>query len=555
MRVLFLLMILSGTLWAQPSIRTASIYNAGGYQNKLAPDTVAVIFGSNLGPAALVQASAPNYPAELAGTSVTLTPSAGGSAINARMVYTLAGQVACVLPSSVAPGTYAVRVIYNGTASAPQNVTVVARSFGIVAVNSAGSGPAQATIGNVNNGVSLVRFTSGKVSFNGLDWTLSPAHPGDTLVFWGTGGGADSANDTGGTSGDQTAAGKFTVTVGNRVITPFYAGASSGYPGLWQVNFTLPVDIGLDCYAPAIIVAGGETSNVVTVAIAATGQSACSDPNITQDILSKLDAGGSVTGGAFGLVHSDAYSASNALVQTQEFASGAFYKWTVAQWALGAPLRPAPGQCGVLDRVITNGIDPAGPSVGLDAGARLPLTGPSMPAGTGLVRTTNPVYGPQYVLNPSPAPLVNSGLYSVSGNGGADVGAFGVSNPVSSRMPDSFTVTNLNAIGPVDRTKPLVINWSGAGFDHLLIDVNSLVPVSTGVTRSVTITCDAPGVPGTFTIPANLMAFLLPTTNGGIGIYAQPFPALFSADLTAGGKTAFGSFAAERGYSKAFTVQ
>ena len=28
-------------------------------------------------------------------------------------------------------------------------------------------------------------------TFGGHDWTLTPAHPGDTLVLWGTGGGAD----------------------------------------------------------------------------------------------------------------------------------------------------------------------------------------------------------------------------------------------------------------------------------------------------------------------------------------------------------------------------
>jgi uncharacterized protein (TIGR03437 family) len=184
-------------LWAQPTIKTASVLNASGYQNKLAPNTVFVIFGSGLGPATLVAAPSTDYPLTLSGSSVTFTPAAGGAAVNARMVYVLAGQVAGLLPSSISPGTYAVRVTYNGATSAPQNVTVVARSFGIAAANSAGSGPAQATIRNVNNGVSLVRFTPGSTSFNGFNWTLGPSHPGDTLVFWGTGGGADPANDSG----------------------------------------------------------------------------------------------------------------------------------------------------------------------------------------------------------------------------------------------------------------------------------------------------------------------------------------------------------------------
>src|SRR5204863_10199932 len=113
---------------------------------------------------------------------------------------------AALLPSTMPPGVYSMQITYNSLSSSTQNVTVVARSLGIATANSAGTGVAQATIGNINGGVSLTRFTTGSVAFNGLNWTLSPSHPGDTLVFWGTGGGADIANDTGGTSGDQTAA-------------------------------------------------------------------------------------------------------------------------------------------------------------------------------------------------------------------------------------------------------------------------------------------------------------------------------------------------------------
>lgn len=53
-----------------PSISSGGIRNASGYQNTLAPDTVFVIFGNNLGPAALVLGAAPNYLTNLSGTSV-----------------------------------------------------------------------------------------------------------------------------------------------------------------------------------------------------------------------------------------------------------------------------------------------------------------------------------------------------------------------------------------------------------------------------------------------------------------------------------------------------
>ncbi len=68
--------------------------------------------------------------------------------------------------------------------------------------------------------------------------------------------GADPKIDTGGSSGDQTAAGNFTVNVDGTIIVPLYSGTSAGYPGLWQVNFVLPSNIAADCFA-SVTVQGG----------------------------------------------------------------------------------------------------------------------------------------------------------------------------------------------------------------------------------------------------------------------------------------------------------
>ena len=257
-----------------PAIDQGGIVNSSGYQTTLAPGTVFTIFGKNLGPATLISATAPTYPESLGGTTVSLT-SATGSAIAMRLVYTSATQIAGLIPSSVTPGTYAIRVSYGGQTSIPQNITLVVRSFGIATVNNAGTGPAQATIGNLNGGISLVRSSFGTTSFGGYTWVLSPAHGGDTLVLWGTGGGADLANDSSSSSGDQTSAGQFQVIVGGRTLTPAYAGTSQGYPGLWQINFTLPADIATGCAVNVQVRAAGIFSNTATLAITPAGQNSC----------------------------------------------------------------------------------------------------------------------------------------------------------------------------------------------------------------------------------------------------------------------------------------
>jgi uncharacterized protein (TIGR03437 family) len=542
---------------AAPAINSGGIVNASGYQTQLAPDTVFVIFGSGMGPASIAIASPPNYPTTLGGTSIAFTPVGGGSAVNAKMYYALAGQVAGILPSSITPGTYAVEVTYNTLVSAPQNVTVVPRSFGIATANSDGTGTAQATDGNVNGGISLTRFTSGTLS-GAYNWTLGPAHPGDTLVFWGTGGGADPLNDTGGTSGDQTATGNFMVNVAGTQITPLYAGASSGYPGLWQINFTLPANITPDCFAFAQVSAGGVLSNAVTIPIAAAGQTSCSAPGFSQSVLAKMDAGGDIVfaGFSFGTL------TDNGTVY--ELMGGQFARYTAAEWTL--PFSgPKFGACIVLDETYpAGGKDPSSPDSFLDAGASLPVSGPNLPAtaALGKIALSN---GPIYSLTPAAGALV-AGTYTLTGNGGADVGPFSV----SSTLPTSFSATNFASITAIDRAQPLTLTWSGTGFDEVIIVVQGGV-LSTTTTHTVTVTCAVAASAGTFSVPAAALAYLPAVvsgsatgtgqltveavqTNGGI-ITAELGGQTLTPPLVAGGQVDFGAFGPFLGVIETLSIQ
>ena len=569
MKLAILLAALSITpALAAPVIQTSGIVNAAGYQAKLAPNAVFVIFGSGLGPTAISTATAPNYPAILAGTSISLTPAKGGASIAARMVYTLAGQVAGVVPSSVVPGDYAVTVTYNSQSSAPQTVTVAARSFGVSTVNSAGNGAAQVTIGNVNGGISLVRFTSGRVAFNSLDWTLTPAHPGDTIVIWGTGGGADSANDTGGTSGDQTSAGNIKVVAGGREITPLYAGTSSGYPGLWQINFRLPSDIAADCFAPLSVTAGGESSNWTTIAIAAPGQSACSDSQLNADALARLDAGGTVTGGGFGFIKA---TATNSFVQpngtrtptvtaTVEGVSGGISRYSaaaIAETRSGIHI----DQCTVYQKTAFQPRIGIGlPDGFLDAGASLPISGPGLPANAALTQLT----GPLYALS-LPAGTLRTGRYTVSGPGGADIAPFTRSIDV----PVDFVATNFDSITSIPRAKALPITWTGGGSGYVSISGvfwstvsgSSSTPAA-WLIQSMTFYCSVPANQGSYTVLAAIFAYLPPQsadlTTGNysyLTVNATSAPLLSTPFAkTGGGQTDWGSITYAVGVTKNIPV-
>jgi len=543
--MLFVLAVFASILAAQPSIDSGGVLNVSSSQPVLAPNAVFVIYGKNLGPATIVIASPPNYPTTLANTSVTFTNVGGGAGINAFMYYTLANAVTGVLPSSIQPGTYAVRVTYNGQTSNAQNVTVVARHFGIATANGVGTGVAQATDANVNGGFSISRFTTSGTGGPG-NFVNTPVHPGETISLWGTGGGADLLNDTGGTTGDQTAAGNFKVMVGGRVITPTYTAAVAGYPGLWVLIFALPVDIDPDCYTSLQVSANGELSNVVTLPIAVAGQSVCYDPQLTAAALAKLDAGGSITGATFSV-----FKLVNGPI---EGSSGAVLRWTAAQWAAGGASRSVRvGSCYVYDRTYPqNGTDPANPQANLDAGATLSLSGPNV-AGASLGKIALPT-GPFYSYS-APAGTIAAGKYTLTGNGGTQVGPF----TVSANFPTSFVATNFYSITTVNRSQPLVINWTSSGTDLVYILV-STATLTAGNNHIVTIGCIAPAAPGTFTIPVSQLSQLqhASTTGSSIGnisVQGTSNPNNFTADLAGGGTLDFGVFSPNLGVSNNVAVQ
>ncbi|HLH39163.1 MAG TPA: hypothetical protein VKX39_08455 [Bryobacteraceae bacterium] len=550
MRWFYLLLAIAsaGAVGAQPTIAAGRILNTSGDQPVLAPGAVWVLYGNNLGPAVIATATGPDYPTSVSGTSATFTPVSGGSAIQAKIWYALSTQVGGFLPSSAAPGNYNVTVTYNGQTSAAQSVTVAARSMGIGTSNGLGTGFAQATIANVNGGVSLVRLTSGNLNYGGLNWVLGPAHPGDEVVLWGTGGGADAANDPGpapGSSGDQTKSGNFVVTVGARQITPDYAGTVSGYPGLWQINVHLPSDIEPDCFAPVQVTAGGNAGNLASIAIAPPGAANCSDSQFPLSVLSAMDSGRNLVVGAFALAKITAATGT-----TQESGSGFFGSYTPLELALPR-IGPKFNGCEIFDRTYpVNGLDPASPDGYLDAG-RLAIAGLNFAAGSSLTETISS-RGPTYSILPASG-TITPATYTMSGAGGTAVGTF-----TATTIPGNFTATNWNSIAVVNRSTPLTFTWTASGLSSVYIEVNSLT--TTGSTRRiVTMNCVVPAAPGTFTIPTTALAYLPPAPASGssfgtIALEGQ-FSNPFTAPLTAGGQIDLGLFVSDVGYSKNISIQ
>jgi hypothetical protein len=170
-------------------------------------------------------------------------------------------QLAAVLPSTAAVGSYDLRVENGAATSAPFRMTVVTRKPGIVTVSGDGAGPAQATL---DGKLILQRVNNlGKIG----DFDSRSARPGERVDLWGTGIGADVASDAGGTSGNQTAAGQIRVLVNG-------------------------IDV-LNCAVTVQVRAGDVLSNAVTIATSSATTGACPTPTI---LINEIESNGGTPG-------------------------------------------------------------------------------------------------------------------------------------------------------------------------------------------------------------------------------------------------------------------
>lgn len=527
---------LSSAAFCQPVILEKGVVNAASYTlspgagNAIAPGSIFIIFGTGLGPTQLVQASALPLDTSLAGTSVTVT--AGGQNRNAYLVYSSATQVAAILPSGTSTGPASVIVTYNSQKSAPAPLSIAPASPGIFTRNSAGFGTAVAQIFAPGADPSIAGFTN-------------PAHPGQTIVLYGTGLGPISTPDNQ-APGSIAVGSKATVTIGNKVITPAYAGRSPEFPGLDQINFLLPADVPLSCYVPAQVNVSGGSSNEFVLPIAAPNTPACSHPfNLDTSALTQLDNGGQIKMGVLLLARLGIFGLGSGEGAAGLFAtvdSSALYQSVQALNTFSALAPPvALGQCAIFDR-ITDAASFTLPSLSfpglreLDAGPRLTLAGP----------------GGKTKDLPHQAPvgyfdlffgLLQGGQWTFSAPGGADIAAF--TAPVS--IPDPVVWTNGDTLtaGAVSRNQPLTLTWKGGAADQpLSISVTSSVIDTADPSRSrgKAILCAARTGDGKFTIPADLLSQLpaSPSTNAQVGTASIGLGggggATFTAPLTRGGK-------------------
>jgi len=457
-------------------------------------------------------------------------------------------QINAILPSTTPVGTGTLTVSYGGQTSAPVPITVVASSFGAFTQNEAGTGPGIITDANYN--------------------ILTPFHtaaPGQAVIIWGTGLGPAPDPSTEGSAApcltgcDLRGANlSVSVWVGNQSAAVAYAGRAPGFTGEDEIVVTVPSNVTTGCNVGVAIQSGPPngaqiTSNFTTMPVAAGG-APCRDADGVNmnDIAAAVQSKGSANVASIGLI-SDFWNI--------DVGGGTFAQWwndsvdgqigtfgtSTLDTFRGFTRVPSVNSCTAIPY---SGYPPPpdyalGGVTYLDAGPALTMQGPiggmqSIPKASsgaydGLLGGAPITNGNLLAVTGFEAPFfwnstpngdgtfnvtsIASGAYTVTGPGGASVGALTGVIDISSAAA-GFNWTNAanfdsqTGTPQIPRNTPLTITWTGGdpqGFvDITLIGstVENTLPSSTYPEPAVYVECIANQNALSFTVPTYVLESL-----------------------------------------------
>jgi uncharacterized protein (TIGR03437 family) len=469
----------------------------------LAPGSIAILQGVNMGPAKLSIADKAFQSKTLSGTSVSMN--INGTNYDGLMYYTSASQVAFLVPSNTPSGSGTVTVTYNGQAGPAAPFRIGLNNPGIFTVTSDGQGPGIITFADY----SLVSSAKA-ANCGGVYTTCGAANPGDALIIWATGLGPITGSDAAGDGlGVNMSSIPLTLWIGNVQVTPVYQGRSGCCIGEDQIVFVVPANAPTGCRVPLSIQINNYVSNSVPLPIAPAGGRTCtpSDPAYTTSQVVQLSTGTDpVTYGEIDLSRDDNFPGVKDRLAAQFLrvvpapAAQPFFMAWVDQLPLGT--------CEIIPNLQNSSDPPLSLVAPLDAGPQIAIQGPN---GSRTVNASNGGYGS--VINSNGAPYYVSGAYTITSPGGKEVPAFTV--PLT--IPSIATMTSPppDAANPVTVTRAngLTVTWTG-GAPSGFISIDGSSATDGSFNTGVSFHCLAPAAAGSFTIPANIL-LALPTGNFG----------------------------------------
>ena len=462
-------------------VNNSSGIPAGVPNSGIAPSSIFVIVGSGLADAGLpvLQDASAGLPLTLNGASISVT--VGGVTTHPAIYYTSPGQIAAVLPASTPVGTGTLTVTYNGVASNAGSILVVPAAPGI-------------NVYYTNSGVATDAVTGALLTYT------NSGTPGQNIVLWITGLGADSADsDTTYTSTPHAVNTPLQIYIGGIPATILYQG-SAGYPGVNQINVTIPASAPNGCWISLAAVAGGLLSNVATLPIN-SGGGACFDPvnNLYGNEIAPPDQH-TLRTGLVTLVQS---TSTKDVVSTS--ADAAFESYT---GVFGPVNSVSPGGCIVQN---LTGTPSFGAITGLDPGT-IKLSGPGGVAVT--LANQAGIKGAFFAALSAGAIPPSGGGFTFTGSGGADVGAF---SSVLTFTNPLLSWTNPAVAASIDRSQGFTATWTGGNPGSYVIVSGTSTSTGTAANPAVTVgfTCFANVGDGQFSVPPYILS-ALPAGTGAI---------------------------------------
>ena len=219
----------SGVFLNPQGVANAASFAPAG--NPISPGEFIALFGTGLAKSNMT--AAPPYSATLNSVMVLINGKA------APIYFVSAGQINCLVPYSTI-GPTATIVVQNGTASSNTvTVPVAASSPGVYSLDQSGTG------------AGAIEHANGAVVS-----ASNPAVPGETVVVYLTGMGAVTpaiADGTASTGKPLNQTPLPTVYVADLPGTVQFSGLAPGFPGLYQLNVTIPLTLGTTGNLPIAI--------------------------------------------------------------------------------------------------------------------------------------------------------------------------------------------------------------------------------------------------------------------------------------------------------------
>ncbi len=235
----------SAVATAQPP-QSLAIINAGSGASVIAPGSIASAFGRQVG-ASTVSATSLPLPTTLGGVSIDVTDSANALGM-ASLFYVSPNQINFVVPDGTKTGTATVKIIGGSSSPISTTVQVATVAPGLFTANGAGVGVAAAIairriIGTPDDQVPV---------YQSIGVELGP----DAMVFlelFGTG------------IRGRSSLAHVTATIGGENVDVLFAGPQGQFPGLDQVNLSLPQGLHARGETDVVLTVDGHEANKVRV--------------------------------------------------------------------------------------------------------------------------------------------------------------------------------------------------------------------------------------------------------------------------------------------------